>query len=267
MADKEVVFFTQIPVWVDEVEGISDFQARLMGYIYTFQNLTGSVFPSNKTIAKRFKKTPSTVQHALSDLYKKGVLRSEVKYKEDSKEIDKRYLFVINPMAENGHTPTQNNAIPPSNKMPDPMAENCQDNRLFNKSTNRLVNKDILSSSDEPDRTPYKDVVDCLNEMTGTKYRPTAKATQRLIKARFNDGFTLDDFKQVIKTKSDEWKNDPSMVKYLRPETLFGTKFESYLNQQPTQQQGKAPANRYDDYLTQLQPSDNHKSEYDDYLK
>ena len=46
-----------------------------------------------------------------------------------------------------------------------------------------------------------------------------------------NEGFTVDDFKKVIDNKSAEWGKDSKMSKYLRPETLFGTKFESYLNQ------------------------------------
>ena len=48
------------------------------------------------------------------------------------------------------------------------------------------------------------------------------------------EGFTVDDFKTVIKKKFDEWGNDKQMSKYLRPETLFGTKFEGYLNQKST---------------------------------
>lgn len=58
------------------------------------------------------------------------------------------------------------------------------------------------------------------------------------IKARFNEGYTLDDFKQVIDNKVADWINNPEFSKYLRPETLFGTKFDSYLNQtsQPAQE-------------------------------
>ena len=51
------------------------------------------------------------------------------------------------------------------------------------------------------------------------------------INARLNNGFSLEDFKKVIDTKTNEWKNDKTMCKYLRPETLFVTKFESYLNE------------------------------------
>ncbi|MGR8860817.1 conserved phage C-terminal domain-containing protein [Leuconostoc citreum] len=90
--------------------------------------------------------------------------------------------------------------------------------------------KDILSGSDEPDHVPYKEIVDYLNEKTGSKYRSSGSKTKSLIKARTNEGFSLDDFKTVIEKKAKEWSGT-TMEKYLRPETLFGTKFEGYLNE------------------------------------
>ena len=77
----------------------------------------------------------------------------------------------------------------------------------------------------------YKDVIDYLNEKANTSYRTTTKKTQQLIRCRQKEGFNLNDFKIVIDKKTKEWGKDSSMVKYLRPETLFGTKFEGYLNQ------------------------------------
>lgn len=77
---------------------------------------------------------------------------------------------------------------------------------------------------------PYKEIIEHLNLRTSSNYRHSTNKTKDLIKARFNEGFTLDDFKIVIDKKSVEWMNT-DMQKYLRPETLFGTKFESYLNQ------------------------------------
>lgn len=78
---------------------------------------------------------------------------------------------------------------------------------------------------------PYQSIVQYLNQMAGTNYRHTTKKTQQLIKARFQEGFTEDNFKIVIDKKVREWVQDPRFSKYLRPETLFGTKFESYLNE------------------------------------
>ena len=62
-----------------------------------------------------------------------------------------------------------------------------------------------------------------------TKYKPTTAKTRTAINARLNEGFTLDNFKTVIDKKCAEWIGT-EYEKYLRPETLFGTKFEGYLN-------------------------------------
>lgn len=76
----------------------------------------------------------------------------------------------------------------------------------------------------------YTSVISYLNEKAGTKYRATTPKTQALIRAREREGFTLDDFKAVIDKKCAEWMGC-DMEKYLRPETLFGPKFEGYLNE------------------------------------
>lgn len=77
----------------------------------------------------------------------------------------------------------------------------------------------------------YREVIDYLNEKAETKFKPTSRKTQSLIKARLNENFAVDDFKTVIDNKVADWNKNADMRKYLRPETLFGTKFESYLNQ------------------------------------
>lgn len=70
-----------------------------------------------------------------------------------------------------------------------------------------------------------------------TRYRPSTPKTQALIRARESEGFSLDDFKIVIDKKCAEWIGDERMEQYLRPETLFGTKFEAYLNAKPSKRQ------------------------------
>lgn len=82
----------------------------------------------------------------------------------------------------------------------------------------------------EPD--PTEEVIDHLNQRAGTHYKATTANTRKLIKARLKEGFTVDEIKLVIDKKCAEWLNNRDMVQYLRPETLFGNKFESYLNAQ-----------------------------------
>ena len=72
-------------------------------------------------------------------------------------------------------------------------------------------------------------VVAYLNNKAGRTFKPTTKATQGHIKNRLREGFEEEDFYKVIDNRVAEWTNDPKMNQYLRPETLFGPKFEGYL--------------------------------------
>lgn len=94
------------------------------------------------------------------------------------------------------------------------------------------TNKNDKNEENEKKSTIYSPVVDYLNQKAGTKYKSSGKKTQSLINSRVKDGFKLDDFKKVIDNKTAEWQGT-DMEQYLRPETLFGTKFEGYLNQKP----------------------------------
>ena len=81
-----------------------------------------------------------------------------------------------------------------------------------------------------------------LNQVANKRYKFVDK-TKRLLLARFKEGYTLEDFKQVIDIKTAEWKDSPEFSKYLRPETLFGSKFDSYLNQKPKTIKGRSEDN------------------------
>lgn len=82
---------------------------------------------------------------------------------------------------------------------------------------------------EDKDKEIYISIVAYLNQRAGTNYRASSKKTKTCIHARLEEGFTFDDFKTVIDKKADEWIGT-EYEQYLRPETLFGTKFESYLN-------------------------------------
>lgn len=148
---------------------------------------------------------------------------------------------------------------------------NKENNYIYNNITNTdkekinvipkgiTQNKEKNCGSDEPcsdksERCIIKDIVDYLNEVTGKHFRDNSQSTIRYIRASLNDGNTLDDFKKVISYKHSQWGNDQKMKEYLRPETLFGTKFESYLNSAP------------DDFQVDDKPKDDEKTEIDKWL-
>lgn len=100
----------------------------------------------------------------------------------------------------------------------------------------------------------YAEIVDYLNAKAGTRYKASTASTRRLIKARLNEGFTLEDFKTVIDKKCAEWLTNSKMEQYLRPETLFGTKFEGYLNAKVNVNRQEKGANGVD--LRPLEPDE-----------
>ena len=76
----------------------------------------------------------------------------------------------------------------------------------------------------------YEDIINFLNQATGKNYKTNSVINRKFITQRLNDGFTIDDFRQVISVKSTNWLGS-KMEQFLRPETLFSNKFESYLNE------------------------------------
>lgn len=73
------------------------------------------------------------------------------------------------------------------------------------------------------------EIIAYLNDKLDTKYSAKSAANVRLITARLKDGYTVADFKTVVDKKCEEW-SETEFAAYLRPQTLFGTKFDSYLN-------------------------------------
>jgi len=77
---------------------------------------------------------------------------------------------------------------------------------------------------------PYEDIIAHLNKLAGTNYRYKSTKNQSLIRARWKEGYRLEDFCRVHENKIFDWLNT-DMAIYIRPITLYGSKFENYLNQ------------------------------------
>lgn len=179
-------------------------------------------------VAKHSKDKVEALQTGLSELEKYGYLerkmtKSKGRFTGMSWKLSDTGDFTVKAVSR----PTENSVNGEFRPTENPALLNTN-NTNKKETLNKKNTKEILSSSHS---TAAHEIVDYLNSKIGTHYRATTRKTQSLIKARMNEGFTVDDFKKVIDNKSTEWGKDSKMSKYLRPETLFGTKFESYLNQ------------------------------------
>ena len=133
-----------------------------------------------------------------------------------------------------------------------------KENRVNSKSNNLYLDNILSGNPDynfptwleetaikDLEKTKHKELwipIAYLNQVANKRYKFVDK-TKRLLLARFKEGYTLEDFKQVIDIKTAEWKDSPEFSKYLRPETLFGYKFDGYLNQKPKTIKGKSEDN------------------------
>ena len=204
-------YYAIIPADVRYDETLKDKAKLLYGEIVALSNKDGVCYASNKYFADLYKVTTTTISTLIKELIDNNYLESEIIYKKNTKEIDKRYLKIL----KGGYLNNFKEGY--LKKFKGGIKENLKGN---NTSINNTSINNIYIGQ----------VVDYLNEKIGTKYKSTTASTKSHITARLREGFTIDDFKKVIDTKVKEWK-DTKYQKYLRPETLFGTKFESYLNQ------------------------------------
>lgn len=212
-----------IPKEVWESKELTLQQKVMLVEIDSLDNESGC-YASNKYFSEFFGISNGRVSQIINELTDKGYLR--VEYQKKDKQILGRILKIQSPpypqkvfnMLNRGYLENDEGGIKYSKGG---YLENYKDNNISNNNTN--INN-------------IKYIVDYLNLKANTNYKYTTNKTKTLINARFNEGFTKEDFIKVIDNKTEEWLNDEKMCKFLRPETLFGTKFESYLNQKNTKE-------------------------------
>ena len=158
----------------------------------------------------------SQQRKAITSLKKKGVL--DVKLK----GIPAKRYFRINESALlellNINSNNSQNVKSSSLKIEELEMQKQQTNK------NNLIKKE-----NENKNKDINIIIEYLNNKAGTRFKASSKATHQHINARLEEGFTIDDFKLVIDKKCAEWLGT-DFAQYLRPVTLFGTKFEAYLN-------------------------------------
>lgn len=218
---KEANYYSIIPANVRYDEILSDRAKLLYGEISALSNKEGYCWATNAHFAELFKVSKKSISRNIQELVDRGYIISKILY--EDKVVTERRLYInsyygeiLTPMDKTVHTPMDKTVHTPMDK-----TVQCNNTSINNTSINI-----------------YSRVIDYLNKKADTRYRSTTKKNKDLIKARINEGFTEDDFIKVIDNKVKEWVNT-DMQKYLRPETLFGTKFEGYLNKKEVVSNGQ----------------------------
>lgn len=197
-------------------------------------------FASNNHFADFFGVTPGRASQIVNSLKKKGYI--EVTYERNGKQVVRRLIRVVRKI--NGVFRKLKRGIKFSKGG---YLENAEgSNTVFSNTESNTEEGSKAGQSpatpspvNEKEKIPYKEIIDYLNKKTGSHYKDVA-GNQKMIRARWNEGYRLDDFKKVIDNKTDAWlgvvvKDGREMSQFLRPSTLFGNKFDQYLNEKHEQ--------------------------------
>lgn len=212
--------FVTIQGWMRTKLNLKGNELLAYAVIYGFSQIDGAKFTgSRKYLAEWCGCSTSTIDRTLNSLVDKGLIsRTSYVTKHGYRAVEYAAMGPthisdpsdVKPRTTDTDTDTNTPCTPTVE--PQPLLDEPQ----------------APAQSKEPD--PTEEVVGHLNQRAGTHYRSTTASTRKLIKARLKEGFTVEDMKLVVDKKCADWLTNRDMVQYLRPETLFGPKFESYLN-------------------------------------
>lgn len=164
--------------------------------------------------------------------------------KMDLEETDKSNYKKL----QNGNSRNSQNDLEETNKS---LTDNYTDNYTDDYNIGRV------DETEPKEQIPYKEIINYLNEKTGKAFQSRAASNQKLIKARWNEGYRVDDFKKVVDNMTTNWKgqtfsNGVPAENFLQPSTLFGNKFDKYLNQVPYSNSNSAGVNDDYDYRMEI---------------
>ncbi len=228
---KDENYFTVIG-WMANKLGLTGTELLTYAIVYGFtQDGETEYKGSSKYLMETINCSKNTAINALNNLTEKGLI---VKITENiNGVVFNRYKVNTDRVPKFG-TPYQNldRGIPEIGSTPLlKIGTSNNSNSIYTGNNNK---KDISTSLRSVSISKeVSEIVDYLNIKARTSYRSSTDKTRRCINARLNEGWTIDDFKAVIDFKVSQWANT-DMALYLRPETLFGTKFENYLQQSKT---------------------------------
>lgn len=99
--------------------------------------------------------------------------------------------------------------------------------RKVNKTVAKKVDQAIIGNLE----SDIDKAINYLNKKTGKNYKSSTKSTRSFLNVLFKRGNTYSEIISVIDKKNEQWKGT-EYEKFLRPRTLFGPKFEDYLEEQ-----------------------------------
>lgn len=169
----------------------------------------------------------TTIRRMIGNLETKGYLISTSKHNKIKADQTKWYRV--------DYSTIDFVAVQDPNHNPKQATATAHDEQKELPELSRPISKELKNSKKEIVGIHHDEIVtiiEYLNLKTDKKFKTNASATRRLLNARMNEGYSVDDIKRVIDLKTTQWLPDRKFRNYLRPSTLFNSSnFENYMNE------------------------------------
>lgn len=126
-------YYAIIPASVRYDKELTPNAKLLYGEITALCNEKGYCWASNGYFSELYQVSKVSISNWIKQLAERGYIKTQVQYKEGTKEISNRYITIVNdPIKESFNTPQR--------KVNDPIKENFKDNNTSNNTSNNTVN-------------------------------------------------------------------------------------------------------------------------------
>jgi len=199
-------YYVIIPADIRYDRNIKANEKLLYGELVLLSQEKGYCWATNAYFADLYGVSKTTVSHWLTNLESWGYIKLEYIYKD--KEVVERRVYIC----DQGISKIQEQV----KDLQQPVSDDYTKQKEFDEKVEAII--------------------EYFNYTCGTNFKSNTSATRKLIKKHLKESFTLDDFKKVIDIKYEDWGKHPVKFsngqmsnEYLRPTTLFGDKFETYV--------------------------------------
>lgn len=204
MEEQQKAYYAIIPANVRYDKDLVPNAKLLYGEITALCNEKGYCWASNQYFAELYNVSDRTIKNWISQLADKGYIQRSVKYREGTKEIEQRELFIgrENNFTTSGNyvpDPRENNFTTPSEK--NFLDNNTSINNTFN-NTDIYKEKNIKKESVNSviaEYTESKDLQDALHDFVDMRTKVRKPLTVRAMKLSLNelDKLAVDDMTKI----------------------------------------------------------------------
>jgi uncharacterized phage protein (TIGR02220 family) len=236
MDDQKPSYFSILPALVRYDKELTPLSKLLFSEITALSNKTGRAYPTNKYLAELYNCSTKTISASLSLLESKDFIIIEIE--KNKKGTYRSIIPLVDPINKNLQGGRKK---PPGGKKKTstPIEENFHPKEYYKINNTSNNNKEIETEKKPlPFLSDLRKVLSTFEELTGFRAKVPAEGkikaygAYKLVKARREEGYSLEELINVVRFKCGEWMLKDKMRQYCNYNTILRkSNFEKYLQE------------------------------------